>query len=63
VNTHEPEPLLLAPPITRTQALEIGIAHVTKVATNARGFMDGASFRERAEFAERYARFLIGEDE
>jgi hypothetical protein len=51
-----------AKPLTRAEALEIGIAHVTKVATNSRGFMDGASFRERAEFAERYARFLINED-
>jgi hypothetical protein len=48
---------------TRAEALEKAIDHVTKIATNSRGFMDGASFRERAEFAERYARFLIGEEE
>lgn len=54
--------LMAARELTRAEALEIGIAHVTKVATNSRGFMDGATFRERAEFAQRYARFLIGED-
>jgi hypothetical protein len=58
----EDQGLKAAQQLTRAEALEIGIAHVTKVATNSRGFMDGASFRERAEFAERYARFLINED-
>jgi hypothetical protein len=48
---------------TRVEALEKAIENVTKIATNSRGFMDGASFRERAEFVERYARFLLGIDE
>ncbi|MET8691743.1 hypothetical protein ABZV65_04255 [Streptomyces bauhiniae] len=48
--------------MTREEALTKAREIVAAQATNSRGFSDGASFRERVDATERYARFLLGED-
>jgi hypothetical protein len=60
VSDTEPERTPAA--MSRAEALEVAMEHVTKAATNSRGFMDGASFAERMIAAHRFARFLLGED-
>lgn len=50
-----------APPMTREEALKTALTIVTGMATNTRGYMDGATFTSRVDAVERYARFLLGE--
>lgn len=47
--------------ITREEALKTALTIVTGMATNARGYTDGATFTSRVDAVERYARFLLGE--
>lgn len=49
-------------PMTREEALRKAAEQVDAMATNARGYRDGASFADRIAAVERLARFLMGED-
>jgi hypothetical protein len=49
------------PPLSREEALKVATQHVTALSTNARGFQDGVSFKDRVDAVERLARFLAGE--
>lgn len=49
--------------MTREEALTRAQDVVAKMATNARGFMDGAPFTARVSAVLDVARFLLGEDD
>ena len=48
--------------MTREEALAKAREHVDKMATNSRGYTDGAPFNARVAAVERFARFLLGEE-
>jgi len=48
--------------VTREEALAKAREHVDKMATNSRGYTDGAPFNARVAAVERFARFLLGEE-
>lgn len=50
-------------PAERLDALRVAREHVEKLATNARGYQDGVSLRDKVNAVERLARFLMGETE
>jgi hypothetical protein len=47
--------------MTREEALKAAREHVQAMATNGRGYTDGAPFEARVRAVERFARFLMGE--
>jgi hypothetical protein len=47
--------------MTPEEALTAAREHVDKMATNTRGYTDGAPFSARVAAVERFARFLLGE--
>jgi hypothetical protein len=49
--------------LTRLEALLKARELVDAMATNARGYQDGVKFADKVAATERYARFLLGEDE
>jgi hypothetical protein len=49
--------------MTRQEALKLAQEQVRDMATNSRGFMDGAGFEQRVRAVETFARFLLGESD
>lgn len=47
----------------RLEALNKAREIVDAMATNGRGYQDGVKFADKIAATERYARFLLGEDE
>lgn len=48
--------------MTRQEALKLAQEHVKEMATNSRGYTDGASFETRVRAVETFARFLLEDD-
>ncbi|MEW2302602.1 hypothetical protein AB0958_21960 [Streptomyces sp. NPDC006655] len=49
--------------MTRLEALIKAREIVDAMATNGRGYQDGVKFADKIAATERYARFLLGDDE
>lgn len=51
-----------APALSRTEAVELAIKHVEKLATNARGYQDqNGSLAAKTQAVEAFVRLLLGE--
>ncbi|MFD3904124.1 hypothetical protein HXS80_15930 [Streptomyces sp. CB04723] len=49
--------------MTREEALNKATEHVSKLATNTRGYADGVTLGAKVDAVERLARFLMGDSE
>ncbi|MEV5319150.1 hypothetical protein AB0K92_16095 [Streptomyces sp. NPDC052687] len=48
--------------MSRADALKLAREHVEAMATNGRGYQDGVKLADKVQAAERFARFLMGEE-
>ncbi|MGW2514998.1 hypothetical protein ACWC0A_37650 [Streptomyces scopuliridis] len=52
-----------APTLSRVDALTMAREHVEAMSTSTRGYQDGVKLADKVSAVDRFARFLMGEDE